>query len=213
MDKRLLASKITRKLYALYPEARTELRHSSPVELLVSTILSAQCTDERVNMVTKSLFKKYKTARDFADAQQAELEKEVRSTGFYRMKAGSIRQACRTLVEEFDGSVPKTMDEMLKLKGVARKTANVVLGSAYGIASGVVVDTHVKRLAGRMGLSREKDPVKIEADLMKLVDRKDWIVFGHAMVLHGRRVCRAARPDCPGCALKNFCPSYTSVMS
>lgn len=206
MDKKQLVSRITRKLYALYPEARTSLRHSSPLELLVATILSAQCTDERVNVVTKSLFKKYKTARDFADAPQSELEKEVHSTGFYRMKANSIRQACRTLVEEFGGSVPKTMDEMLTLKGVARKTANVVLGSAYGIASGVVVDTHVKRLAGRMGLSREKDPVKIEADLMKLVDRKDWIVFGHAMVLHGRRVCRAARPDCPGCALKNFCP-------
>lgn len=206
MDRQKRADSIVKLLIKAYPEARTELKYSNPFQLLVATILSAQCTDERVNKVTPELFKKYKTAEDFAAVSQSELEKEIRSTGFYRTKALSIREASKTIAGKFGGKVPKTMEELLELRGVARKTANVVLGSAYGIASGVVVDTHVKRLSFRMGLSDEKDPEKIENDLMKIIDSKDWIRFSHSMVLHGRRVCTARNPDCPACVLKKVCP-------
>ncbi len=197
---------IRQGLRRLYPDAHCELNFKNPLQLLVATILSAQCTDKRVNLVTPSLFAKYKTAQDFADAAPAQLEAAIRSTGFYRAKALSIREACRLLVEKFSGKVPKTMEELLTLRGVARKTANVVLGTAYGIAEGVVVDTHVKRVSFRLGLTDSKDPARIEKDLQTAVPRKDWIFFGHALTWHGRRVCFALRPNCPGCILNKVCP-------
>ncbi|MBI4248103.1 MAG: endonuclease III, partial [Elusimicrobia bacterium] len=163
-------------------------------------------TDKRVNVVTPGLFKKYAGAGDYAGADARELEQEIRSTGFFRSKAASIRNACRLIAEKHGGQVPKTMEALLELPGVARKTANVVLGNAFGLAGGVVVDTHIKRLSYRMGLSEEKTPEKIEQDLMKLVPPKDWIWFSHAMIWHGRRVCKALSPDCPACALRGFCP-------
>ena len=199
-------SDILAGLQKLYPDAACELNFGNPLELLVATILSAQCTDKRVNLVTPELFKKYRTAKDFAESEPAELEAAVRTTGFFRSKAQSIREACRKIVEQFGGQVPRTMEDILTLRGVARKTANVVLGTAYKTAAGVVVDTHVKRLAYRMGLSDKKDPEKIEQDLMTMVSQKDWIFFGHAMTWHGRRVCHAANPDCPGCILNKICP-------
>ena len=190
-----------RGLRKLYPEAHCELDFKTPLELLVATILSAQCTDKRVNLVVKTLFKRYRGAKDYAEAPAAELEAQIRSTGFYRAKARSIRETAKSLVADFGGKVPETMEELLTLRGVARKTANVVLGTAFKKASGVVVDTHVKRLAYRLGLSDEEDPVKIEEDLMARVPKEDWIYFGHAMVWHGRRLCKALSPDCPGCLL------------
>jgi endonuclease-3 len=199
------ARRIIQGLRRLYPDACCELDFKTPLELLVATILSAQCTDKRVNVVTKELFKKYKTAAAFAKAKPDELESLVRSTGFYRAKARSIRETAASLVAEHGGRVPDRMEELVRLRGVARKTANVVLGSAFGKAEGVVVDTHVKRLAFRMGLSDESDPEKIEKDLMGLVPRKDWIFFSHGMVWHGRRVCFARQPDCPGCGLNAVC--------
>jgi endonuclease-3 len=200
------AQEILKRLHKLYPGATCELNFKTPLELLVATILSAQCTDKRVNQVTPDLFRKYASAEDFAEAGPVELESMVRSTGFYRAKARSIREACRTLVEKFNGRVPKSMEELLTLRGVARKTANVILGTAYKTAEGIVVDTHVKRLAWRMGLSDEKEPEKIERDLMELVPRGEWIFFGHAMTWHGRRMCFARAPDCPNCALNKVCP-------
>lgn len=200
------ARDILRGLRKLYPGANCELNFKTPLELLVATILSAQCTDKRVNLVTSELFKRYKTARDYARSPQKELERLIHSTGFFRSKALAVREACRAIDERFGGAVPRAMEELTSLRGVARKTANVVLGTAYQVAGGVVVDTHVKRLARRMGLSNEKEPEKIEKDLMVAVPRKDWIFFGHAMVWHGRRVCRAANPDCPGCLLNKVCP-------
>jgi len=205
-DRRSATSAILKGLRKLYPEATCELNFKNPLQLLVATILSAQCTDKRVNMVTPALFKKYPTAAAFAKADPTELESMVRSTGFYRSKAKSVMDACKALVERFAGAVPRTMDELLTLRGVARKTANVVLGTAYGVAAGVVVDTHVIRLSYRLGLSDEKDPVKIEKDLMALVPQKDWTFFGHALTWHGRRVCFARSPDCPGCSLRSVCP-------
>lgn len=205
-DRKKQAQAVVRGLRKLYSDARCELSFSSPLQLLVATILSAQCSDKRVNLVTPALFKKYKTARDFAGAEPAALEALIRSTGFFRSKATSIREAARALVERHGGQVPKTMEELLGLRGVARKTANVVLGTAYGIASGIAVDTHVIRVAYRLGLTGEKDPVKIEQNLLALVPKKDWIFFSHAMILHGRRVCRARNPDCPNCILKKACP-------
>jgi len=200
------AQKIVAGLRKLYPDAKCELDYSSPHELLFATILSAQCTDVRVNKVAKTLFKRYKTPADYAKADPAELESIIRSCGFYRMKAQSIKEAAQALVERFGGEVPAEMEQLLTLRGVARKTANVVLGSAFGKAEGVVVDTHMKRLAYRLGLSDEQDPVKVERDLMACVPRKDWIFFSHAMVWHGRRVCKAARPACDDCALRPSCP-------
>jgi endonuclease-3 len=176
------------------------------LELLVATILSAQCTDQRVNLVTKDLFAKYRTAADYAGAKAGRLEKDIQSTGFYRNKAKSLRGCCEVLARDHAGEVPREMDELVKLPGVGRKTANVVLGTAYGIASGVVVDTHVARISRRLGLSEQKDPEKIERDLMALVPKKRWIALSHEMIQHGRRVCAARRPRCDDCPLEALCP-------
>jgi len=190
-----------------YPEARCSLDHGSPLELLVATILSAQCTDERVNTVTADLFRKYRTWEDYASAPEGELEQDIRSTGFFRNKAKSIRGACRRIGELHGGSVPQTMEELLGLPGVARKTANVVLGNAFRIASGVVVDTHVTRLSSRLGLSGEKTAEKIERDLTAAVPKSDWIDFSHLLIAHGRKVCKARNPACGACVLATLCPS------
>jgi endonuclease-3 len=194
-----------------HPEARCSLDHTSPLELLVATILSAQCTDERVNIVTATLFRKYRNWQDYAAAPAADLEQDIRSTGFFRNKAKSIQGACRQIGEQHDGRVPDSMDALLKLPGVARKTANVVLGNAYRIASGVVVDTHVARLSERLGLSREKTPEKIERDLTALVQESDWIDFSHLLIAHGRKVCKARTPLCGECVLAKLCPSAFAV--
>ena len=198
---------ILRRLKKHYPDATCALNFASPFELLVATILSAQCTDERVNKVTVELFRKYRTPEDYLAVEQEELEKDIFTTGFYRNKAKSIRGACRIIVDDFGGEVPRTMDELLRLPGVARKTANVVLGTAYGLASGVVVDTHVGRLSRRLGLTEHEDPEKVERDLMEIVPRKDWVAFSHMLVLHGRRVCVARSPKCGECFLNDICPS------
>lgn len=206
-DKKLHTLEIIKRLRKNYPEAHCALNHSNAFELLIATILSAQCTDERVNIVTAELFRKYRTPQEFASLSQAELEKEIRSTGFFRNKAKNIRAACEKLVANFKGKVPQTMEELLKLNGVARKTANVVMGNAFGIASGVVVDTHVMRLSQRLGLTKKKDPKKIEEDLQKLVPKKDWIMFSHWLITHGRKVCNARKPKCGECFLRDICPS------
>jgi endonuclease-3 len=188
-----------------YPQATCELDHSTPLELLVATILSAQCTDKRVNIVTQSLFKKYKSARDYANVSQVEFEKDIRSTGFYRNKTKNVRSMAKILGDQYGGQVPSTMEELTALPGVARKTANVVLGNAFHIAEGVVVDTHVIRLSGRLGLSAETDPKKIERDLMHLIPKNDWIWFSHALIWHGRRVCIARKPRCFECPIRREC--------
>ncbi len=198
---------IIRLLKRAHPDAHCALNHSSAFELLIATILSAQCTDERVNIVTADLFRKYRRPEDYLKVPAVELQQDVRTTGFFRNKTKSIQGACKMLVEEFGSEVPRTMDELLKLPGVARKTANVVLGVAYGIAAGVVVDTHVSRLSQRLRLTKHKDAGKIEADLMELVPRKDWIVFSHLLIFHGRRVCKARRPLCEECVVERLCPS------
>lgn len=197
---------LVKRLKAAYPRAYCSLDHADPFQLLAATILSAQCTDERVNLVTPALFKKYPGPAEMAKAPLADLERLVHSTGFYKNKALSLKEASAAIVKDFGGRVPRAMDELLTLRGVARKTANVVLGSAYGIAAGVVVDTHVKRLAFRLGLTRHTDPGKIEADLMKALPKEDWIWFAHALVLHGRAVCGARKPLCAGCPLSGPCP-------
>ena len=197
--------KILERLDKTYPQATCALRHENPLQLLVSTILSAQCTDERVNQVTRTLFQKYRTAADFAYADPRELEKEIRPTGFFRNKTKSIIGAGKMLVEKFGGKVPRTMEEMLELPGVARKTANVVLGTAFGIASGIVVDTHVDRLSHRLDLTREKDPKKIEQDLMKIIPREKWILISHQLIWHGRLICQAHKPRCPECPIEDLC--------
>jgi len=199
--------KIVAILKKLYPQAATRLRHADPLQLLVATILAAQCTDDRVNMVTQELFTRYKTAADFAAASQQALEEQVRTTGFFRNKAKNIRAAAARMVDAYGGSVPDTMEDLLTLPGVARKTANVVLGSAFGKNVGVVVDTHVIRLSGRLGFSREADPAKIEQDLMEIVPRRDWTKFSHLLIFHGRAVCTARNPDCAGCKINKLCPS------
>jgi endonuclease III len=191
----------------VYPDAHCELDFSNPLELLVATILSAQCTDKRVNMVTPALFKKYRTARAYAEASQEGLEKEIQSTGFFRSKAKSLRAMAAGLVEKHDGKVPAKMDELTALHGVGRKTANVVLGNAFGLNEGVVVDTHVLRLSRRLGLTKHADPGKIEADLMKLVPRNKWTEFSHWLIWHGRRRCYARKPDCDACEVQHLCPS------
>ncbi len=198
---------IIARLRKAYPDAHCSLNYSNPLELLVATILSAQCTDERVNIVTADLFRKYRKAEDFASVEVAELEQDIRSTGFYRNKAKAIQGACRLLVERHGGRVPATLDELLELPGVARKTANVVLGNAFGTAVGVVVDTHVGRLAERLGLTAHTQPEKIERDLMALVPQKDWVDFAHLMIYHGRAVCKARKPECASCVLEDLCPS------
>ena len=191
----------------VYPGARCELDFRNPLELLVATILSAQCTDKRVNMVTPALFKKYPTAKDYASAPQASLEKAIKSTGFFRNKAKSIRAAMRTIAEEHNGKVPNTMEELRALPGVGRKTANVVLGNAFGKNEGIVVDTHVARLSQRLGLTKQKDADKIERDLMKLVPREHWTDWSHWLIWHGRRRCYARKPDCSQCEVFQLCPS------
>jgi endonuclease III len=194
-------------LQAAYPNATCELNFSNAFQLLIATILSAQCTDVRVNMVTKELFQKYKTPQDFAYASSAELEKEIRPTGFFRNKTKSIMGASKGLLEKFGGEVPRTMEEILTLPGVARKTGNVVLGTAYGIASGVVVDTHVMRLSQRLDLTRNVEPKKIEQDLMKIIPQDKWIQFSHQLIWHGRRVCVARKPKCVDCNIESLCYS------
>lgn len=196
-----------------YPDAHCELNHTSPFELLVATILSAQCTDERVNIVTATLFRKYRGPKDYLDVPQEELEKDIHSTGFFRNKAKNIQGACEKIIEMFGGEIPQTMDEILKLNGVARKTANVVLGNAFGIASGVVVDTHVSRLSQRLGLTKEKTPEKIELDLQKLVPKEDWVMFPHWIIFHGRQVCKARKPLCDKCVLEDICPKIGVVQT
>ena len=203
--------KILAILRKTFPNARTALNHSNPLELLVATILSAQCTDERVNIVTRDLFRKYRSLEDYAKARQATLEKQIRSTGFYRNKAKSIRESCARILADFAGKVPRTMDEMLTLPGVARKTANVVLGDAFGVNEGIAVDTHVKRLAGRLRLSRQKLPHKIERDLMDLTPRKDWALVSHLLIWHGRTNCTARKPNCTDCPVSDLCPSAGEV--
>jgi len=198
---------IIARLRKAYPDAHCSLNYSNPLELLVATILSAQCTDERVNIVTADLFRKYRKAEDFIKVEQTELEQDIRSTGFYRNKAKAIQGACRLIVEQHGGRVPSTLDELLELPGVARKTANVVLGNAFGISSGVVVDTHVGRLSQRLGLTRHEQPEKIERDLIELVPQKDWVDFAHLLIYHGRAVCKARKPECASCTLEDLCPS------
>ena len=197
-------TKITGILRRTYPDVKTALRHRNPVQLLVATILSAQCTDERVNRVTPSLFKKLPTAKDFAEVSLSDLEEMVRPTGFYRNKAKNIKACCTVLVERHGGKVPDNLEALVKLPGIGRKTANVILGSAFGIP-GIVVDTHVKRVSQRIGLTRESDPVKIDFDLMALIPKKDWIAFSHQMIWHGRALCKARKPKCPECPLLDLC--------
>jgi endonuclease-3 len=199
-------NKIIKGLRAAYPDAHCELNHSNPLELLVATILSAQCTDKRVNLVTPGLFQKYPSAGHYVKAPAAELENAIKSTGFFRNKTKSIQAACQALVERHGGEVPRSMDELRALGGVGRKTANVVLGNAFGLNCGIVVDTHVARLSSRLGLTAEKDPEKIEQALMPLVPQPTWTLFSHLLIWHGRRRCFARNPDCPGCEIKNLCP-------
>ena len=189
-----------------YPDAHCELTHADPLQLLIATILSAQCTDKRVNIVTPALFSKYRTAADFADAPRADLEQAIKSIGFFRSKARNIQNCCRKLVELHGGEVPRTMEELIQLDGVGRKTANVVLGNAFGVVVGVIVDTHAMRLSHRLGLTTEKTPEKIELALMKLLPRKYWLLFSHWLVWHGRRRCFARRPDCADCEVLKWCP-------
>jgi len=189
-----------------YPNATIALRFVNPLELLIATILSAQCTDKRVNMVTKDLFKKYKSAADWVDADLKDIESDIRSTGFFRNKAINIKGACARIVEHYGGKVPGTMDELLTLPGVGRKTANCVLGDAFGIP-GITCDTHVIRLSRRLGLSENSDPVKLEFDLAEIVPRANWTAFSHLIITHGRNVCMARKPDCPNCPVAKYCPS------
>jgi endonuclease-3 len=205
-DAKRHAAQIARRLAKQYPDATCALHFHSPLELLVATILSAQCTDVRVNLVTKDLFRKYHTAADYARAKLPELERDIQSTGFFRNKAKSIQECCRILAERYDGEVPRDIEELVVLPGIGRKTANVVLGTAYGITSGVVVDTHVIRISYRLGLTEEKDPKRIEKDLMGLFPAKDWIMLSHRMIHHGRRCCTARNPKCDECPLESLCP-------
>jgi len=201
------AREIVARLRKDYPDARCSLNFTNPLELLVATMLSAQCTDERVNAVTPALFKKYRTAADYARANPEELEQDVKPTGFYRNKAKHLREMGAQLVERFGGEVPKTMAELTSLTGAARKTANVVMGNAYGIVEGVVVDTHVGRISQRLGLTKNDDPVKIEQDLMSLLPQTDWLDLSHLMIYHGRAVCQARKPLCEQCSLADICPT------
>lgn len=198
--------KIIAVLRKTYPDAHCELNHSNPLQLLIATILSAQCTDERVNKVTPALFARCRTARDFAEISTPELEGLIRTTGFFRSKAKSIRGCAAALVKDHGGEVPKTMEHLHQLPGVGRKTANVVLGNAFNLAEGIVVDTHVGRLSRRMGLTRQHDPVKVEQALVKLVPKEDWTLFSHLLIWHGRRRCSARKPDCTHCEISGLCP-------
>jgi endonuclease-3 len=202
---RRLAGRLLRRLARLYPDAHCALHHDNPLQLLVATILSAQCTDARVNLVTPALFARYPDAHAFAAADQRELEKFIQSTGFFRNKARNLIACCRQLVEQHGGQVPGTMEELVPLPGVGRKTANVILGNAFG-TPGITVDTHVGRLSRRLGLTRETDPVKVERDLARLLPRKEWTMFSHRLIFHGRQVCHARKPECTGCGLAALCP-------
>ena len=207
MKARERVAKLVKAWPKVYPNAHTELNFSNPLELLIATILSAQCTDKRVNMVTPALFKKYRTAKDYANAPTAELENAIKSTGFFRSKTKSIKGATSTIVEKFNGKVPDSMDRLRELPGVGRKTANVVLGNPFGKNEGIVVDTHVIRLSHRLGLTKQKDPEKIEQDLVKLVPREHWTDWSHWLIWHGRRRCFARKPDCANCEVLKLCPS------
>ena len=210
-DKKEYALKVIGILEKTYPEAKVALRFSNPLELLVATVLAAQCTDERVNIVTRELFKKYKRAEDYANADLKELEEDIRQTGFYKRKARFLKEIAKVLVEKFNSQVPKTMEEMLSLPGVARKTANIVLSNAYGVFEGIAVDTHVLRLAGRLGFSSEKNRDKVEKDLMTLFPKDMWLKVTDLLIAHGRRVCKAKKPNCGVCVLNELCPSAFKV--
>ena len=201
------APEIVKVLAKAYPDAKVALRFSTPLEILVATILSAQCTDEKVNEVTATLFVKYRSAEDYLRVPEDELKADIKPTGFYNQKAASIRAACRRIVEVYDGKVPDTMEELVTLRGVARKTANIVLGNAYGTVEGIAVDTHVKRLANRLGFSEQSDPDKIEQDLMRLIPRKRWFDFTYVLIDHGRAICEARKPRCGDCPVAHLCPS------
>ena len=205
------AKKIIAALQRTYPNAHCELNFANPLELLIATMLSAQCTDKRVNLVTAELFKKCRRAADFANADLAELEQDIKPTGFFRNKAKNIKACCAALVEKHGGVVPRTMEELIQLGGVGRKTANVVLGNAFGINVGVVVDTHISRLSQRLGLTTHSNPEKIEQDLIPLVPRGQWTLFSHWLIWHGRRRCNARKPDCAGCEIAKLCPSAGKV--
>ena len=206
-DRQARTFKIIASLAGAYPTAHCELNFSNPLELLVATILSAQCTDKRVNIVTAELFKKFRRASDYAEAPLAEIQWFIRTTGFFRNKAKNIQACCRKLVERHGGEVPRTMEELIHLDGVGRKTANVVLGNVFNINVGVVVDTHVGRLSLRLGLTKEANPEKVEQDLMKLVPREQWTLFSHWLIWHGRRRCSARKPDCAACEIRALCPT------
>jgi endonuclease-3 len=201
------APQIIRILSDAYPDAKVALNFSNPLEILVATILSAQCTDEKVNEVTATLFKKYRRAEDYLAVPEDELKADIKPTGFFNQKATSIRAACQRIVEVYGGEVPGTMEDLLTLRGVARKTANIVLGNSFGIVEGVAVDTHVKRLANRIGFSNESDPVKIEQDLMRLIPREKWFSFTYVLIDHGRAICHAKKPQCTECPIEPLCPS------
>jgi endonuclease III len=197
---------ILEKLKTYYPDAHCALDHSNPLELLLATILSAQCTDERVNQVTKTLFKKFKTAKAYADAPVEAIEEIIKSTGFFRMKAKSLKGTATKVLKEHGGEVPRELDQLTAMPGVGRKTANVVLGNAFGLATGIVVDTHVKRLSFRLGLTAQKSPEGVEEDLLPLVPKEDWIQFSHWLIFHGRQICKARKPQCERCPLEGECP-------
>jgi endonuclease III len=199
------AQRVLDALAELYPDAHCALDHQTPIQLLVATILSAQCTDARVNLVTPALFARYRTVADFANADPAELERLIASTGFFRNKAKNIIACCRAILDRHNGELPRTLEELVELPGVGRKTANVILGNAFGVP-GITVDTHVGRLSRRLGLTAHDDPVKVEFDLMAQVPEADWTTFSHRLIFHGRRVCDARKPDCPRCAMNRFCP-------
>ncbi len=201
------APEVIRRLEAAYPDAKIALNFSNPLECLVATILSAQCTDEKVNEVTATLFTKYRTAEDYLAVPEDELRADIKPTGFFNQKAASIRAACQRIVEVYGGEVPRTMDELLTLRGVARKTANIVLGNSFGVVEGIAVDTHVKRLANRIGFSNESDPAKIERDLMRLIPREKWFSFTYVLIDHGRALCHAKKPACTECPIEPLCPS------
>jgi len=206
-DRQKRAAEIIRRLRKAHPDAHCALNYSTPFELLIATILSAQCTDVRVNIVTAVLFRKYRGPADYLNVSQQELENDIRSTGFFRNKAKNIQSACKRITEEYRGEVPRRMKDLLTLGGVARKTANVVLGNAFGIASGVVVDTHISRLSQRLGLTDNKTPERIEADLAALIPQRHWVMFPHWMIFHGRKICHARKPLCKECVINDICPS------
>jgi endonuclease-3 len=206
LEPKARAAKIIGLLEKQYPKAEIALEYTNPLELLISTILSAQATDEQINAITPKLFKRFKTPEDFANADLKELEQYIKSSGFYHNKAKNIQNCCKTLVEKFHSKVPKTMEELLELPGVGRKTANIALANAYGIIAGIAVDTHVGRLAQRLGLSKKSDPNKIEQDLMQIVPKDQWMKITDLLIWHGRRVCTAKKPNCVGCVLNKICP-------